>query len=162
MDKDLKKGIKIGLGFFVTIFLLSLFLFGIVFAVGFHSASDILPGIFQGDYIFNGSINATDLIYFQDGSSLASAPGEEYGYEFIDKKIANNNLSVSFVSLENDYEAYLLVIQGLIPQTDATDLYFRVSTNNGSSWDSGSNYYFIQTYMEGGASFTTSDSGLLL
>lgn len=62
MINNFLKGIQIGLGF---IFIIGL-LFGIVFAVGFHSADEILGGIFLGDYkftgevVYNGTLNATD------------------------------------------------------------------------------------------------------
>lgn len=57
MDKDFVKGLKISAGF---IFGLVLF-FGIVFAAGFHSANEIIGGIFQGNYTFNGSVYADNL-----------------------------------------------------------------------------------------------------
>ncbi len=60
MDKDIQKGIKIAIGFFFTLTIL----FGIVFAVGFHSASEIVAGVFQGDYTFNGSIIINDNATF--------------------------------------------------------------------------------------------------
>ncbi len=71
MDREILKGLKISLGLILGLF----FFFTIVFAVGFHQASEILPGIFQGDYIFNGSINLTSgsSINF-DSSSINSAP----------------------------------------------------------------------------------------
>lgn len=55
MDKDYLKGIKIGLGFFSVCFLI----FGLVYAVGFHTANEILGGTFIGNYIFNGSVDFT-------------------------------------------------------------------------------------------------------
>lgn len=45
-------GIKLGLGFIFVIGLL----FGTIYAIGFHSAEEILPGIFSGNYIFDGKI----------------------------------------------------------------------------------------------------------
>jgi len=54
IDKDYIKGIKQAVGFIFTI---SLF-FG-VYAVGFHIADEILPGIFNGNYTFNGSVNVS-------------------------------------------------------------------------------------------------------
>lgn len=51
MDKEFLQGIKISLGVIFT--------FSILFsisAVGFHLASEILPGTFTGNYIFDGNI----------------------------------------------------------------------------------------------------------
>ncbi len=59
MDKSFLNGIKFGFGFLLVI---SLFL-GIVFAVGFHTTSEIIPGTFQGDYEFNGSVNFSGQVF---------------------------------------------------------------------------------------------------
>lgn len=52
MDKDILKGFKIAFGF--TLFLAMLF--GVVYAVGFHTADEILSGTFLGNYSFNGNV----------------------------------------------------------------------------------------------------------
>lgn len=56
--KEFQKGISFGLGIVLTIGLL----FGIVYAAGFHSTSEILPGIFQGNYTFNGNLNVNGTL----------------------------------------------------------------------------------------------------
>jgi hypothetical protein len=63
MDRDVFKGLKISFGFFLGCFIL----FGLVFAVGFHTANEIIGGTFSGKYTFNGSINVT-------GSSYGTVP----------------------------------------------------------------------------------------
>lgn len=62
MDKEILKGFKFSLG---IIFGLSLF-FGIVFAVGFHSANEILGGTFTGNLISqdNVTFNGNDVKNF--------------------------------------------------------------------------------------------------
>jgi len=60
MDRSYTNGIKFSLGFFTIAFLV----LGIVFAVGFHSADEIVEGIFQGNYTINGSLNITNQVYF--------------------------------------------------------------------------------------------------
>lgn len=57
MDKDYIRGLKQGLGFLTVIFLG----LGIVFAVGFHSANEVLSGTFQGNYVVNGTFNAPNI-----------------------------------------------------------------------------------------------------
>lgn len=52
MDKNYLDGLKFGLGF-LTIFGL---LLGVVFAVGFHSAEEILGGTFSGVFIFEDNV----------------------------------------------------------------------------------------------------------
>lgn len=56
MDKDFVKGIKIAFGFLFTIFSI----FGLVYAVGFHTANEVLGGTFLGNYSFSGNVNFTD------------------------------------------------------------------------------------------------------
>jgi len=53
MDKQIVNGLKFGFGFLLII---STF-FGIIFAVGFHSANDVISGTFSGNYSFmNGNV----------------------------------------------------------------------------------------------------------
>lgn len=56
MNKYFLNGIKQGLGF---IFILSFF--SVVFAVGFHTADDVLSGNFIGDFTFGGSVQKGGL-----------------------------------------------------------------------------------------------------
>lgn len=56
------KGISFGLGF---LFIFGI-LFGLVYAVGFHTASEILPGSFNGNYIFEGTIESKSSSFGSD------------------------------------------------------------------------------------------------
>lgn len=56
MDKEIIKGIKQGIGFVLVLFITIVFATIIVIGSGFHSASEIIEGVFQGNYTFNGSI----------------------------------------------------------------------------------------------------------
>lgn len=49
--------------------------------------------------------------------------------------------SVNFTGLSSTYSVYILEMSNVVPATDATDLYVRTSTNNGSSYDSGASDY---------------------
>ena len=61
--------------------------------------------------------------------------------KFISSATASSDSTVEVNNLSSDYAAYLVVIVGLIPVTDATHLYLRTSTDNGSSFDSGASDY---------------------
>lgn len=52
-------GIKFGSGILLVIFML----FGLVYAVGFHTANEILPGTMNGNYKINGTLNVTGNVY---------------------------------------------------------------------------------------------------
>jgi len=77
MDKELLKGFKISLGF---IFGLSL-VFGIVYAVGFHNANEIVSGIFVGNYTFQDevSFSQANLIGTYNSTSLPSCENSTQG-----------------------------------------------------------------------------------
>ena len=59
---------------------------------------------------------------------------------------ASNSASVEFTGLSSDYKKYIVLITGLHPATDAVSFFMRTSTNNGSSYDSGStDYQWVMT-----------------
>lgn len=69
MIVDFLRGLVFGIGFLSVITL-----FGIVYAVGFHTPSEILPGSFSmGNFSFNGNLNLNStnpkLIIVDDGTS---------------------------------------------------------------------------------------------
>lgn len=51
MDKKVLDGVKQGIGFFSVMLLIFS-----VYAVGFHQPQEVVTGVFQGDYTFNGSL----------------------------------------------------------------------------------------------------------
>lgn len=77
MDKDILKGLKIGFGIIIS---LSLFL-GIIFAVGFHNASEIVGGMFQGNFTFNGTINFSNAVVVGIREQYISASGGTITYD---------------------------------------------------------------------------------
>lgn len=56
MNQDILKGFKFAFGFFLFFGIL----LGLVYAVGFHTADEILGGKFIGNYVFNGSVDFTN------------------------------------------------------------------------------------------------------
>ncbi len=72
MDKDILKGLKISFGIILG---LSVFL-GLVYAVGFHSANEILGGTFNGNYTFNGTLDLNGEIKISSSNSSCSPSTE--------------------------------------------------------------------------------------
>ena len=62
MSSEFFKGVKQGLGF-ILVMLIPLS----VYAVGFHQPQEILPGTFQGDYEFNGTVEVKDNLTVSEG-----------------------------------------------------------------------------------------------
>lgn len=68
MDKDYIKGLKIGAGFITILGIL----FGIVFAVGFHTAEEILGGTFSGNFVFDDNVTFNgDVNGINSGGSIS-------------------------------------------------------------------------------------------
>lgn len=67
MDKDFLGGIKFGAGASVVLFLV----FSVVYAVGFHHTNEIVPGVFQGNFSFNGSVEADNIAYSSTTDNLS-------------------------------------------------------------------------------------------
>lgn len=81
-------------------------------------------------------------------------------WELISSATASSDSSVDFTGLSSTYFMYKLVIADYLPATDATDILFRTSTNNGSSYDSGaSDYAWIWRYHAMTAATNSDDVG---
>lgn len=99
--------------------------------------------------------------------AVASSGG---AWVLISTVTAASDATVAFTGLSSTYFMYMVVIEDLIPATDAVDFYMRTSTNNGVSYDSsGSDYawnVFGRLATSGGDSMDTggdeSDSQIIL
>lgn len=69
----------------------------------------------------------------------------------ISTQTANNSSSIDFTNLSSSYFEYIILIDSLLPATNATDLQYLISTDNGSS-------YISANYSYGGVSAT--DAGV--
>lgn len=106
-------------------------------------------------------ITASDEIWFADATDsnlvkkdtvqgILDLVPNTGGWVPIKTVTASSSTTVDFVNgsggvvLDGTYKAYAVVISSLVPATDNTTLYFRTSTNAGSSYDSGAgNYSYI-------------------
>lgn len=78
---------------------------------------------------------------------------EDVGIVFLEEVTGDGDASID---LENwystDYDTYVVELINIIPATDTDILYLRVSTDGGSSYDSGNNYGTAVFYLRDGAS----------
>lgn len=102
---------------------------------GVPSVSTITSG--TNCTVVNGA-NSIQLTY--TGSSGSS------DFELISSATASSSSSIVFTNLSSSYFTYIIIITGFIPSTDGDILYMRTSTDNGSSYDSGSSDYWIYGY----------------
>ena len=74
-------------------------------------------------------------------------------WTFVSNTTISNDATVDFTDLDTSGLTYLFVLQNVIPANDGNELYMRMSTNNGSSYASGSS-----DYEWSGASHATGDT----
>lgn len=90
-----------------------------------------------------GGLTAAELLYIATLTSNAQTQLNLIGLHYLDVKTASSSSSLDFTSsIDGTYGAYLFWIQNLVPATDATDLYFRVSTDGGSTYVASANAYY--------------------
>lgn len=75
------------------------------------------------------------------GSIQVAFDAATLDWELISSATASSSSEITFTSLSSTYAAYQIVFQGVQPATDSVILYFRTSTDNGTSYDSGASDY---------------------
>lgn len=89
-----------------------------------------------------------------DGSNFKTV-GRQKGWITLASATASASTSVDFTSFINsDFDEYILLGEYVLPATNSVDAFFRVSTNGGSSYLSGSEYSYTHAGVD-----TTSSSG---
>jgi hypothetical protein len=73
-----------------------------------------------------------------DGSGISGGSG---GLTLLEQHTASSSATLDFTSwYSSTYDQYQIELLNLIPATDLVNLYLRMSTNGGSSYDAGANY----------------------
>src|SRR5207249_2871740 len=97
-----------------------------------------------------------DATKYLDGTGAYSVPGGggSGALVFLEHHTASSSSSLDFTTFySSSYDKYLFVVVGLLAATDGVDLYFRVSTDGGSTYDSGTNYNYVGIrYQDNGTS----------
>ena len=121
---------------------------GVVTVEGNHVPSPASQA--QGDVLYhNGTTWArlakgtADQVLSMNTGATAPEWADAAGgaMEFLGTVSASNDASVAFTGLSSTYFMYMLVLDAVVPSTDDADLQLRTSTDNGSSYDSGSSDY---------------------
>lgn len=126
MDKDIFRGLKFSFGFIIG---LSLF-FSIIYAAGFHPPSDIISGIFTGNYSFTGEVNFSS-------TTITGLEGLAHGQVRLDYD--NGNLSLmpydgNKIIIGNNYETVPITGINLSNSSLSTDtVYYIYIYKNGSN-----------------------------
>lgn len=75
------------------------------------------------------------------GLKWAAGAGAAGAWTFVSSSTASSSATIEFTDLSTSNFMYMVVIQDLIPVTDSVKFYFRTSTDNGTSFDSGASDY---------------------
>lgn len=108
-----------------------------------------IVGPAQGRLVCNGTLFRT--IGFSSGGS---------GLVLIQQQTAANAASVDFTTgIDSTYDTYLLTLADVVPQTDNTDLYLRVSVDGGANWLAGTTYAYENITGNGGSASVSASTG---
>lgn len=101
------------------------------------------------------------------GTTLSASGGGGGGWNLLATRTAAASASLDFTSLiTSTYDDYVFTIDSILPANTNTAFIMRVSTNNGSSYDSASNYAYTIAYADlagvTGGSASTSATQIIL
>lgn len=127
-------------------------------AAAFNALSPMTTG---GDIIYGGaSGTGTRLANGSVGQVLTSGGGTaaptwatpSNGLVLLQTQTASNSATIDFTSgLTSTYDQYIFIVSNVVPQTDATDFWIRVSEDGGSSYITTSSYAYNFIYSAGAA-----------
>jgi hypothetical protein len=75
------------------------------------------------------------LFLTTDGSTASWGEAGGGAWEFLGKVTASNSASIEFTSISSDYGCVVAILQAVKPDSDNRSIYFKTSTNNGSSYN---------------------------
>lgn len=99
------------------------------------------------------------------GTMLTSTVMKNIGWVLLASKSASNSASLDFTSLISSlYDEYILEFINIIPATNNTTLLLRCSTDNGSNYDSGTNYSvdYIYNFASTAGAHSPGNTGIWL
>lgn len=132
--------------------------------VGATNSGAPVSGTFEaGDFVIDRSGNIhVCTVSGSPGTWSGPTGGGGGGLVWLGKQVASGSPALNFTSLiTSTYDLYSFEFINLINATNAVRLYMRMSSDNGSNWDSGNNYGHAQFRWRAGASATSgSESGV--
>jgi hypothetical protein len=88
-----------------------------------------------------------------------TARAEDFGKVLLQTVTASASATLDVTAFDsNRYAHYELVIDNLVPATDATDLWLRCSSNAGSTFDTANNYDHVRMVMQAPTTNATAGS----
>lgn len=134
-------------------------------AAGAESASPVDPAIPAGKVpvarIRLATSTTTIINSIVDDLRTTWSGLNDAGLVPLAKATASNSATIDFTSgIDDTYDAYFLTFAHVEPATDGVDFNLRISTNGGSSYDSGTNYrYHTSALLDTSAAYAANVAG---
>ena len=122
---------------------------------------DFIGSAVQGDILYRGASAwerlgaGTDGQFLRSGGSAANLSWSGPPLFKLSSIVASNAATVDFTGLSG-FAGYLIAVSHLVPQTDNTTLYMRMSTDNGTNYAAGASDYKWAWTLGGSAAATES------
>lgn len=86
--------------------------------------------------------SANQVLQTDGAGALSFATPSAGAMTLISTTVASSSATVDFTGLSSTYKDYVVIVNNAVPATNNAALVFRTSTNNGSTYNSGSSDYF--------------------
>ena len=107
----------------------------------FRLARTTTPSSPASGYVYFYVKDSDGKAYIKNSSGVETEAGAAAGTVLLDDQTASSSAVLDFTSMITAaYDEYLFEFLNLIPATNAVDLWVRLSTDNGSTFDSGNSY----------------------
>lgn len=108
-----------------------------------------------------GAGTANQIVVSGGASALgAFTNNDKVGcWQLISSQTASNSASIAFASLTTSFENYKIILYNVVPVTNAASLFMQISSNGGSSYQTGSTAYFWSMYGYSDGTSTLAKNG---
>lgn len=115
--------------------------------------------------IQNAGTGTTGQMYLSGGASALGTWTNQSAigtWQLLSTQAANNSASIAFTGLATSYSAYKILISNYVPITTTTQLQLQFSTDNGSTWLTGTNYNWCKKIIRPGGTNTVVNNNTAL
>lgn len=102
-----------------------------------------------------GFANGSTFILYGLSSVSGGATAAGGVFTLVEAHTASSSTEVDFTQISSTYDEYLFEFENVLPATNSVGLQMQVSTNGGSSYDTGSNYRYANYLVNDTGSFST-------